>query len=79
MEIPAETVENIERIVLKILYNKKEKAIKSTNLLVERVLAITFEEKIAISEKNIKLIINKMDQENKIQFSQSKGGWKIKI
>ncbi len=77
MEIPAETVENIERIVLKILYN--EKAIKSTNLLVERVLAITFEEKIAISEKNIKLIINKMDQENKIQFSQSKGGWKIKI
>ena len=69
MEIPAETVENIERIVLKILYN--EKAIKSTNLLVERVLAI--------SEKNIKLIINKMDQENKIQFSQSKGGWKIKI
>ena len=77
MEIPAKTVENIERIVLKILYN--EKAIKSTNLLVERVLAITFEEKIAISEKNIKLIINKMDQENKIQFSQSKGGWKIKI
>jgi hypothetical protein len=77
LEIPAETVENIERIVLKILYN--EKAIKSTNLLVERVLAITFEEKIAISEKNIKLIINKMDQENKIQFSQSKGGWKIKI
>ena len=77
MEIPAKTVENIERIVLKILYN--EKAIKSTNLLVERVLAMTFEEKIAISEKNIKLIINKMDQENKIQFSQSKGGWKIKI
>jgi len=77
LEIPAETVENIERIVLKILYN--EKAIKSTNLLVERVLAITFEEKIAISEKNIKLIINKMDQENKIQFSQSKGGWRIKI
>jgi len=77
LEIPAKTVENIERIVLKILYN--EKAIKSTNLLVERVLAMTFEEKIAISEKNIKLIINKMDQENKIQFSQSKGGWKIKI
>lgn len=76
MEIPAETFENIDRIVLKILYN--EKAIKSTNLLVERVLAITFEEKIAISEKNIKLIINKMDQENKIQFNQSKG-WKIKI
>lgn len=76
MEIPAEAVENIERIVLKILYD--EKAVKSTNLLVERVLAITFEEKIAISEKNIKLIINKMDQEDKIQFSQ-KGGWKIKI
>jgi len=76
LEIPAEAVENIERIVLKILYD--EKAVKSTNLLVERVLAITFEEKIAISEKNIKLIINKMDQEDKIQFSQ-KGGWKIKI
>ncbi|MFX1442219.1 MAG: hypothetical protein ACFFHV_02290 [Promethearchaeota archaeon] len=77
MEIPADAVENIERIVLRILYD--EKAVKSTNLLVERVLAITFEEKIAISEKNIKLIINKMDQEDKIQFSQSKGGWKIKI
>ena len=77
MDIPAETIDNIERIVLKILYD--EKAIKSTNLLIGRVLAITFEEKITISEKNIKLIINKMDQEDKIQFSQSKGGWKIKI
>ena len=77
MEIPAEAVENIERIVLKILYD--EKAVKSTNLLIEKVLEITFEEKVSISEKNIKLIINKMDHENKIQFSQSKGGWKIKI
>ncbi len=77
MEIPAEIIDNIERIVLKILYD--EKAIKSTNLLIDRVLEITFEEKVTISEKNIKFIINKMDKEDKIQFTQSKGGWRIKI
>ena len=43
------------------------------------MLAITFEEKITISEKNIKHLINRMDKEKKIQFSQAKGGWKIQI
>lgn len=77
VEIPEETIVNIERIVLKILYD--EKTVKSTTLLIEKVLAHTFEEKIAISEKNIKLIINQMDKEEKIQYSQSKGGWRIQI
>lgn len=77
MEIPKDTREQIEKIILKILYN--ENAVKSTNLLIEKVLAITFEEKITISEKNIKYIINQMDKQKKIQFSQAKGGWKIQI
>ena len=77
MEIPKDTREQIEKIILKILY--KENAVKSTNLLIEKVLAITFEEKITISERNIKHIINQMDKEKKIQFSQAKGGWKIQI
>ncbi|TFG22905.1 MAG: hypothetical protein EU532_13970 [Promethearchaeota archaeon] len=77
MEIPKDTREQIEKIILKILYN--ENAVKSTNLLIEKVLAITFEEKITISEKNIKHLINRMDKEKKIQFSQAKGGWKIQI
>ena len=77
MEIPKDTRELIEKIILKILYN--ENAVKSTNLLIEKVLAITFEEKITISEKNIKHLITRMDKEKKIQFSQAKGGWKIQI
>lgn len=77
MELPKDTKEQIEKIILKILYN--EKVVNSTNLLVEKVLAITFEEKITISEKNIKLIINQMNKEKKIQFSQVKGGWRILI
>ncbi|TFG01771.1 MAG: hypothetical protein EU539_13690 [Promethearchaeota archaeon] len=66
----------IETIILQILYN--EKSVKSTTLLVEKVLEKTFEEKITISEINIKEIINQMDKENKIHFTQ-KEGWRIHI
>jgi hypothetical protein len=77
MDIPKDAREQIEKIILKILYN--EKAVKSINLLIEKVLAITFEEKITISEKNVKYIINQMNDQKKIQFSQAKGGWRIQI
>jgi hypothetical protein len=77
MDIPKDAREQIEKIILKILYN--EKAVKSINLLIEKVLAITFEEKITISEKNVKHIINQMNDQKKIQFSQAKGGWRIQI
>jgi 3-hydroxy-3-methylglutaryl CoA synthase len=72
----ADTKEQIEEIILKILFD--EKSVKSTTLLTEKVLSQTFEDKITISEKNIKLIINQMKDEKKIKFSQ-KEGWKIEI
>ncbi|MFX0069756.1 MAG: hypothetical protein ACFFAO_01570 [Candidatus Hermodarchaeota archaeon] len=68
--------EQIETIILRILYN--EKSVKSTTILVDKVLNKTFEEKITVSEKNIKDIINQMDKEDKIQYSQ-KTGWRIQI
>jgi len=72
----SETKDKIEKIIYKLLYELK--SIKSTNILVEKILEKTLEEKITISEKNIKLIINELKNEKKIQFNQ-KEGWKIQI
>ena len=69
-------IEKIENIILKVIFEAK--AVKSTRLLVEKVLEKTFEEKITISEKIIKNIINDMNSEKKIHFSQ-KEGWRILI
>ena len=68
--------DKIEKIIFKVLYESK--SIKSTKILVEKALEKTLEEKITISEKNIKLIINELKNEKKIQFNQ-KEGWKIQI
>jgi len=68
--------EKIEKIIFKVLFELK--SIKSTKILVEKALEKTLEEKITISEKNIKLIINELKNEKKIQFNQ-KEGWKIQI
>ncbi len=69
-------IEKIENIILKVIFEAK--TVKSTRLLVEKVLEKTFEEKITISEKIIKNIINEMNSEKKIHFSQ-KEGWRILI
>ncbi|MHA1254742.1 MAG: hypothetical protein ACTSQD_01475 [Promethearchaeota archaeon] len=66
--------DKIEKIIFKLLYELK--SIKSTNILVEKILEKTLEEKITISEKNIKLIIDELKNEKKIQFNQ-KDGWKM--
>jgi len=66
--------DKIEKIIFKLLYEFK--SIKSTNILVEKILEKTLEEKITISEKNIKLIIDELKNEKKIQFNQ-KDGWKM--
>jgi hypothetical protein len=68
--------DKIEKIIFKLLYEFK--SIISTNILVEKILEQTLEEKITISEKNIKLIINELKNEKKMQFNQ-KEGWKIQI
>lgn len=68
--------DKIEKIIFKVLYESK--SIKSTKILLEKALEKTLEEKITISEKNIKLIINELKNEKKIQFNQ-KEGWKIQI
>ena len=68
--------DKIEKIIFKLLYEFK--SIISTNILVEKILEQTLEEKITISEKNIKNIIFLLKNEKKIQFNQ-KEGWKIKI
>jgi hypothetical protein len=76
MKSPLITKSALEKIILKILYD--EKNVKSTNLLIEKVLNKTFEEKITISEKNIKSIIDNMHNEKKIKYRQ-KEGWTIQI
>ena len=68
--------DKIEKIIFKVLYELK--SIESTKILVEKALEKTLEEKITISEKNIKSIITSLKNEGKIQFTQ-KEGWKIKI
>ena len=66
--------DKIEKIIFKVLYESK--SINSTKILLEKALEKTLEEKITISEKNIKLIINELKNEKKIQFNQ-KDGWKM--
>ena len=69
--------DKIEKIIFKVLYESKSiKSIKSTKILVEKTLEGTLQEKITISEKNIKLIITQLKNEKKIQFNQ-KEGWKM--
>ena len=68
--------DKIEKIIFKVLYEAK--SIKSTKILIEKALEKTLEEKITISEKNIKRTIASLNDEKKIQFTQ-KEGWKIKI
>ena len=68
--------EQIERIILKILFD--EKSVKSLSLLTEKVLERAVKERITISEKSINLIIHQLNKEERIQFTQ-KDGWKIRI
>ncbi len=68
--------DRIERIILKILY--EEKSIRSLKLLTEGVLEKAMIERITISEKNIITIINLMNRDKKILFTQREG-WKIRI
>jgi hypothetical protein len=74
--IPPEIKTQIEKIILKILY--EEKSVKSLKLLSDKVLENAAKQRIAISEKVINLIISQMNKLNKIDFTQ-KEGWKIKI
>ena len=74
--IPIKIRDQIEKFILKILY--EDKAVKSLKLLLDKVLEKCVEDKIVITEKDISLIIHQMDKDNKIQFTQ-KEGWKIKI
>ncbi|MGQ4875327.1 MAG: hypothetical protein ACP6IY_14780, partial [Promethearchaeia archaeon] len=74
--IPVKIRDQIESIILKILY--KEKAVKTQKILVERVLDEAVKKKLTISEKNIREIIADMRKNNKIRFTQ-KEGWRIQI
>ena len=74
--VPSKTKTQIEKIVLKILY--KEKAVKTLKLLNDKVLESAALQKITVSEKVINLIINQMNKNKQIEFTQ-KEGWKIKI
>ncbi|MFX0041294.1 MAG: hypothetical protein ACFE8L_00140 [Candidatus Hodarchaeota archaeon] len=76
LTIPVKIREYIEKTIFFILY--KEKSVKSLKLLIDKVLERAVDEKITVSEKMISLLINQMDKEDKIQFTQ-KEGWKIKI
>ncbi len=74
--VPLNIQEQIEKIILKILYD--EKSVKSLKLLTEKVLERAVKKRITISEKNINLIIYQMNSIEKIEFTQ-KDGWKIRI
>jgi len=76
LKIPLSIKEEVERIILKILYD--EKSVKSLKILIEKVLERAMEKKVTISEKSINLIIYQMDYDKKILFTQ-KDGWKIRI
>ena len=76
LNMESSSKDKIEKIIFKVLYELK--SIESTKILVEKALEKTLEEKITISEKNIKSIITSLKNEGKIQFTQ-KEGWKIKI
>ena len=72
----SKTEEQIKKIILKILF--EEKFVKTSKLLNNKVLEKAAKERIAISEKIINTIINQMNLNKKIEFTQ-KEGWKIKI
>jgi len=74
--IPLNIKEQIERVILKILYD--EKSVKSLKILIEKVLEKAIKERITISEKPINLIIYQSNKDQKIQFTQI-DGWKIRI
>ena len=74
--IPEQTKDQVESIVLKLLY--REKSVKTQKLLVDKVLEIAVSERITISEKNVKQIVDQMRKDKKVKFSQ-KEGWKIQI
>ena len=74
--IPLIVKEQIERIILKILYD--EKSVKSLKALTEKVLEKAVKERITISEKTINLIIYQLNSDERIEFTQ-KEGWKIRI
>jgi len=76
IKIPANLNDQIERIILKILY--EEKSVRTTKTLIEFTLEKAMKERITISEKIINIIINQMNKNRKIQFTQ-KEGWKIRI
>ncbi len=75
-KIPNNLNVQIERIILKILY--EEKSVRTTKTLIEFTLEKAMKERITISEKIINIIINQMNKNRKIQFTQ-KEGWKIRI
>ena len=74
--IPLKIKNQIEKIILKILY--EERAVETLKLLNDKVLENAAKQKITVSEKVIGLIINQMNKIEKIEFTQ-KEGWKIKI
>lgn len=76
LTIPVKIREYVEKTIFMILY--KEKSVKSLKVLIDKVLERAVDEKITVSEKMISLLINQMDKDDKIQFTQ-KEGWKIKI
>jgi len=76
LTIPVKIREYVEKTIFMILY--REKSVKSLKVLIDKVLERAFDGKITVSEKTISLLINQMDKDDKIQFTQ-KEGWKIKI
>lgn len=74
--IPVKIKNQIEKIVLKILYEKK--SVETLKLLIDKVLEYAANQRITVSEKVINLIINQMNKTGRIEFTQ-KQGWKIKI
>jgi hypothetical protein len=76
LKIQIELQERIEKIVLRILYD--EKSVKSSRLLMEKVLERATKERITVSDKTINTIIQQMSKHKKINFTQSRG-WTIRI
>ncbi|MBD3255349.1 MAG: hypothetical protein GF383_09665 [Candidatus Lokiarchaeota archaeon] len=74
--ISVEIQDQLEKFVLQIIF--QDKAFKSTKYLIEKVLEKAFEEKVTASERTIKSVIEQMNIDKKIEFSQSQG-WKILI
>ncbi|KKN50941.1 hypothetical protein LCGC14_0627590 [marine sediment metagenome] len=76
LKVPLHLKDKIEMIVLKILY--EEKSVRSLKILNEVILERAVKEKITVSEKIINMIINQINKDGKIQFTQ-RDGWKIRI